>query len=113
MSANLERVWSVMKRIAPLKLAESWLSKWNPITTRDNVGVLLSPLKEKVIDGKLKILLCNDIVDSVLLIGLYQLQVVDEAIEMNAGAIIAYHPIIFHGIKRLNPVERVPRILMK
>ena len=40
-------------------------------------------------------------------------KLVDEAIEMNAGAIITYHPIIFHGIKRLDPTERVPRILMR
>ena len=33
--------------------------------TRDNVGVLLSPLEEKMTDGKMRILLCNDIVDSV------------------------------------------------
>ena len=32
---------------------------------RDNVGVLLTPLTEKLSNGKMKILLCNDIVDSV------------------------------------------------
>ena len=71
MSANLERVWSVMKRLAPLKLAESWLLMTSRIIYRDNVGVLLSPLREKIIDGKLKILLFNDIVDSVLIFVLY------------------------------------------
>lgn len=35
---------------------------------RDNVGLLVSPLKEKIIDGKIKVLLCNDIVDSVHLL---------------------------------------------
>lgn len=34
-------------------------------TSRDNVGLLLAPLKEKIVEGKPKILLCNDIVDSV------------------------------------------------
>ena len=32
---------------------------------------------------------------------------------MDAGAIIAYHPIIFKGIKKMDPTERVPRIVMK
>lgn len=34
-------------------------------THRDNVGLLVSPLQEKVVNGKIHILLCNDIVDSV------------------------------------------------
>ena len=37
-------------------------------TVRDNVGVLLTPLTEKLSNGKMKILLCNDIVDSVSLV---------------------------------------------
>ena len=35
------------------------------LSCRDNVGLLLAPLKEKIVEGKPKILLCNDIVDSV------------------------------------------------
>ena len=31
---------------------------------------------------------------------------------MNASAIITYHPIIFHGIKKLTPDDRVARIVM-
>ena len=77
------------------------------------MGLLLSPLNEKVIDGKVKILLCNDIVDSVEFLFLINLKVLDEAIQMNASAIITYHPIIFHAIKKLSPDDRVSRIVMK
>ena len=35
------------------------------LSIRDNVGLLVAPLKEKIVEGKPKILLCNDIVDSV------------------------------------------------
>ena len=35
------------------------------LSIRDNVGLLVAPLKEKFVGGKPKILLCNDIVDSV------------------------------------------------
>ena len=39
-------------------------------------------------------------------------KVLNEAIQMNVSAIITYHPIIFHGIKKLTPDDRVARILM-
>ena len=65
MSVSLRCVWSVMKEILPLQYAEKWYELIDTCTCRDNVGLLLSPLNEKVIDGKVKILLCNDIVDSV------------------------------------------------
>ena len=32
---------------------------------------------------------------------------------MHIGAIIAYHPLIFSGMKRMDPSERVPRIVMR
>lgn len=37
----------------------------------------------------------------------------NEAIELDASAIIAYHPIIFSGIKKMDPTQRVPRIIMQ
>ena len=43
----------------------------------------------------------------------YYEQVVEEAISQDVGAIIAYHPIIFSGMKKLNPMERVPRLVMQ
>lgn len=39
-------------------------------------------------------------------------KVLNEAVQMNASAIITYHPIIFHGIKKLTPDDRVARIVM-
>lgn len=37
----------------------------------------------------------------------------NEAIELDASAIIAYHPIIFSGIKKMDPTQRVPRVVMQ
>jgi len=58
----------------------------------DNVGILVGSGKyakeEKIIDN---ILLCNDLMPAVL----------DEAIEKKADLIIAYHPIIFSGMKTI------------
>ena len=49
------------------------------------------------------ILLTNDLTD----------KVVDEAISLNTHLIIAYHPILFKGIKRLVEEDRVQRVLLK
>ena len=44
-----------LETAAPEDFAQDW----------DNVGLLVSPLTEKIVDGKIKVLLCNDIVDTV------------------------------------------------
>lgn len=67
-----------MERIAPLELAEEW----------DNVGLLVGRTQ-----GELRgdVLLTIDLTERVL----------EEAIARGCGAIVAYHPPIFHPIKRL------------
>ena len=40
-------------------------------------------------------------------------EVMDEAIQLNANLIIAHHPIIFSGLKRINGTNYVERIIIK
>ena len=69
---------ATLKEIAPLELAAEW----------DNVGLILEGPQDAPIN---KILLCIDLTHPV----------VDEAIAQKANAIVAYHPPIFGGLKRL------------
>lgn len=69
---------AAMERIAPTYLAEGW----------DNVGLIVGSV-ERVIDGPL--LLTIDLTPPVLA----------EAICLKARAIVAYHPPLFHPLKRL------------
>lgn len=68
---------------------------------RDNVGILLEPTK-KLINPPYKLLLTNDVTDSV----------VEEAMKNEVSMIISYHPIIFSGLKRLTHTDRVSRIIL-
>ena len=68
-----------METIAPPHLAESW----------DNVGLLVGDAARPLAG---RVLLTIDLTDAV----------VDEAIAAKAGAIIAYHPPIFSGLKRIS-----------
>ncbi|MFN7021187.1 MAG: Nif3-like dinuclear metal center hexameric protein [Phycisphaerales bacterium] len=67
-----------MERIAPSRLAEDW----------DNVGLLIGDPSDEL-SGP--VLLTIDLTEAVL----------DEAERMGCRAIIAYHPPIFHPLKRL------------
>ncbi|KAI8849078.1 GTP cyclohydrolase 1 type 2/Nif3 [Chytridium lagenaria] len=68
------------KTFSPMALAEPW----------DNVGILMDPPLKR--PNATKILLCNDLTESV----------VKEVYEKkDIGVILAYHPPIFSGLKRL------------
>jgi len=72
-----QQAMEALERIAPKRLAEEW----------DNPGLLLgSPVQEVH-----KILTCLDVTD----------EVVEEAISQGADMIVAHHPLIFKGIKKL------------
>ena len=74
---QLHRLIDVMERIAPTQHAESW----------DNVGLLTGdPLQE---------------ISAVLLAIDYTRDVADEGKRLGCNAVIAYHPPIFHPLKRL------------
>ncbi|XP_067002407.2 NIF3-like protein 1 [Anabrus simplex] len=72
----LKVVVDKLNLFAPKSLAESW----------DNVGLLVEPLRPKVIK---KILLTNDLTEEVM----------EEAIELETNLIISYHPPIFAPLK--------------
>lgn len=75
--------------LAPLRLAEEW----------DNVGLLIAPRKPRIVQ---RVFLTIDLTREVL----------DEAIEFGADAIVSYHPPIFSGLKRLLPDEGKGDILL-
>lgn len=88
-TAQLSEVLAVLERLAPLQFAEPW----------DNVGLLLEPVPVADAAPLQSALLTIDLSD----------EVVAEAERLGAKLIIAYHPPIFQGLKRLRcsqPSER-------
>ncbi len=67
--------------------------------TYDNSGLLVGQADR----GIEKVLVCLDSTEAVL----------DEAIALGAGLIVAHHPIIFSGLKRLNGKNYVERVVIK
>jgi dinuclear metal center YbgI/SA1388 family protein len=74
---------------APLDYAEDF----------DNVGLIVGD-ENRVINGVLVSLDTNE-------------KVVDEAIALNCNLILSFHPIIFSGIKKLNPNNYVNKTVIK
>ena len=70
-------VMDALERIAPKRLAEDW----------DNPGLLVGALGQEVH----KILVCLDVSDAV----------VEQAVACGADMIVAHHPLIFKGIRKL------------
>lgn len=81
---------AAMERIAPPHLAESW----------DNAGLLVGDPDDALFSP---VLLAIDLSDGVLA----------EAASRKSGAIVAYHPPIFHGVKRLTPGTREGRTALR
>src|SRR5258708_30982304 len=92
MSRTLAEVVSLLERLAPLDLAEDW----------DNVGLLLEPSgsAERAI---MRVFLCVDLSESVLA----------EAIEERADFVVAYHPPLFKGFKRLRAGAAEERVVVR
>ena len=87
---KLTSVIQSLENIAPLNLAEEW----------DNVGLLINPLKPRTVK---KILLTIDLTEAVA----------DEAIAAKTDLIVAYHPILFNPVSRLDADEAYDRTVMK
>ena len=79
-----------IERLAPPTLAESW----------DNVGLLLGDLADPL---RGPVVLTIDLTASVL----------DEALAARASAVIAYHPPIFHPMKRLTGAAPGERTILR
>lgn len=70
-------IMDAIERIAPKHLAEDW----------DNPGLLVGSFAQSVE----RVLVCLDVSD----------EVVEQAVERGADMIVAHHPLIFRGIKKL------------
>ena len=83
---TLARALEALESLAPLSFASDW----------DNVGLLVEPLADASAE---RVLLCIDLTEAVL----------REALEFDAQLIIAYHPPVFGGLRRLSqgvPLQR-------
>jgi dinuclear metal center YbgI/SA1388 family protein len=92
-STSLSDVLATLERLAPLSFAEPW----------DNVGLLLEPVPVADAGPVTSALLTIDLSD----------EVVSEAEELGASLIVAYHPPIFQGLKRLRSSMPGERALLR
>ncbi len=93
MARTLTDLTALLSDLAPLAAAEDW----------DNVGWLLEPEDPPPIT---RVLLAIDLTESVLV----------EALSQQIPMILAYHPVLFKGLKRLTsktPTERIVRSALR
>ena len=86
---KLQEITSLIERVAPLSYQESY----------DNSGLITGSNNMDISN----ILLCLDCIESV----------VDEAIDKKCNLIIAHHPIVFSGLKKLNGKNYIERVIIK
>jgi dinuclear metal center YbgI/SA1388 family protein len=91
--APLQQILASLEQQAPLRFAEPW----------DNVGLLLEPVPLAEAAPVARALLTIDLSDDV----------VSEAEALGATLIIAYHPPIFQGLKRLRSSEPAERVVLR
>lgn len=91
--APLTELLAVLEHLAPLAFAEAW----------DNVGLLLEPTPVAAAPAVESALLTIDLTD----------EVVSEAEALGSSLIIAYHPPIFQGLKRLRSSQPAERVLLR
>ncbi len=89
LSIPLHQIIHALEEAAPLSLQESY----------DNAGLITGHMHQSIE----KVLLTLDCTEAV----------VDEAIEVGAQLIIAHHPIVFSGLKKLNGNTYVERTIIK
>ena len=82
---KIKQVTSFLESIAPLEYQESY----------DNSGLIVGDSKSEV-KGALITLDCTE-------------AIIDEAIETGCNLVIAHHPIIFSGLKKLNGSNYIER----
>ena len=86
---RVKDITAAIEEVVPLRWQESY----------DNAGLIVGDPEAEISSA----LLCVDITE----------EVVDEAISLGAGMIIAHHPIIFKAIKRLTGRSWVERVVTK
>lgn len=89
MSTSIREIYDHLDSIAPFALQEAY----------DNAGLLVGDPNQEV-SG---VLLCLDSTE----------QIVEEAISLGCNLIIAHHPIIFGGLKRLTGANYIQRTVIK
>lgn len=90
MACKQELIWAALETLAPLSGAEPW----------DNVGMLLEPAGRSEFSRAFLTIDLNDVTWA-------------EADEQGADLVIAYHPPIFSGLKRLRASAPGERILVQ
>lgn len=85
----LQEVVDFLEELAPPSLQESY----------DNAGLIVGDSKKEFT----KAVVCLDAIE----------EVVDEAIDKGANLIIAHHPIVFSGLKKINGKNYVERTVIK
>ena len=86
---NIKEITNYLESIAPLAYQESY----------DNSGLIVGDANAEV-NATLITIDCTE-------------EVVDEAIESNCNLIIAHHPIIFSGLKKITGQNYVERTIIK
>ncbi len=89
MHTNTKKIVSVLDKIAPRHLAESW----------DNVGLLVGN--------------DNKMIENVLLALEVTEEVIEEAIEKNADMIITHHPLIYKPLKAITTSDPISKMVIK
>ncbi len=89
MKTTVSNVLTLLERIAPYSMGESW----------DNIGLLVGDEKSVIT----KVLCALDITD----------EVIDEAIKIGAGLIVAHHPLIFTTIDKVTTNNLTGRKIIK
>jgi dinuclear metal center YbgI/SA1388 family protein len=87
---TMEQLMAALERLAPLQFAEPW----------DNVGLILGDPASQLTGPTL---LTIDLTRAVL----------DEALDMSASAVVAYHPPIWEPIKQISSAESAGGLLLK
>ncbi len=78
----------IIESVAPLRQQEGW----------DNSGLQVGSRETKVA----RVLLCTDVSDAI----------VEEAVAKHCQMIISHHPLLFHGLKRIEGVTRQERCVI-
>lgn len=86
---KIKDITNYIEQIAPLSYQESY----------DNSGLIVGDVNKEVKN----VLLCLDSIEAV----------VDEAIEKKCELVIAHHPIVFSGLKKLNGKNYIERVVIK
>ncbi|MBW7847580.1 MAG: Nif3-like dinuclear metal center hexameric protein [Bacteroidales bacterium] len=86
---HIDEILSLFAQEAPFQLQENY----------DNSGLIVGDRRWQTDSALLSVDVTED--------------VVDEAIRLNTKLIVAHHPIIFKGLKKLTPDDAVSRVVMK